>query len=91
MSMGVYSEDEDQFLPKMEGADHPNVGLPLPESWDLRTSRSGVFLHPGRGLPCVHLVCIYASGSCVPMIQKTWGYHICIRKVGLIVPEARSG
>lgn len=39
MSIGIYSKGENRFLPKMEGDDPPNVGLPLPESWGLPMSQ----------------------------------------------------
>jgi hypothetical protein len=74
MYVGIYSEDENRFLPEMEGADPPNVGLPLPGSWDLRTFGSWVVLHPGRGLPHVRLICLYASGLCESTIQ---GWFVC--------------
>jgi len=66
MYVGIYSEDENRFLPEMEGADPPNVGL--------RTFGSWVFLHPGRGLPHVRLICLYASGLCESTIQ---GWFVC--------------
>jgi hypothetical protein len=38
MSIGIYSEGENQFLPDMDGANPLIVGLPLSGTWDLHTS-----------------------------------------------------
>jgi hypothetical protein len=38
MFVDIYSKGENQFLPKIEGDDPPNMSLPLPGSWGLPTS-----------------------------------------------------
>jgi len=93
MPMGIHSEDEDRFLSKMEGVDPPNVSLPLPGSWDLRTSKSWVFLHPGCRLPHVqthpdHVNPRSGTGSCATTTRNMG--LLCIRNMGLKVPETHS-
>jgi hypothetical protein len=76
--VGIYSMDENQFLPYMEGVDPLIVGLPISETWDLYTSRSWVFMYSEGGLASTCPACMFFAhlDSTVYLRFGTWGTYV---------------